>query len=103
MKTYKIISVALAMACTACSNYLDINTNPNQPTAVTPNLILPQALAATAATLNGYNTYGSQAGGYAANAGGYGGFNEVVSYAYTTNNYASGLLDNTYAKLRDYK
>src|SRR5882724_2537543 len=92
----KIILLVLAILSTACSSYLDINTNPNQPTTATPNLILPQALAATAAALTGYNTYGSQAGGYAANAGGFGGFNEVVSYAYTTNNYSSGLWSNTY-------
>src|SRR6267154_2785834 len=102
-KIFKIFRLVLAVLSTACSNYLDINTNPNLPTAVTPNLILPQAMAATAATLNGYNGYGSQAGGYAANAGGYGGFNELVSYAYTTNNYSGGLWSNTYDNLEDYE
>lgn len=86
----------------ACDSYLDVNTNTNQATTVTPNLILPQALVATALNLNGFNSYGAQIGGYAANAGGYGGFNELVSYKYTSSNY-NGLWSNTYDNLEDYQ
>lgn len=96
------IFIALAIFSVACNSYLDINTNPNAATTVTPNLVLPQALVATAAVLNRYNTYGSQIGGYAANAGGYGGFNELVSYAYTSNNY-NDLWPYTYDNLEDYQ
>ena len=64
--------------------------------------MLPQAQAATALALNAYNTYGMQVGGYAANAGGYGGFNETVSYAYTPNNYAN-LWPASYDNLEDYQ
>jgi hypothetical protein len=74
----------------------------NKPTTVSANLVLPQALAATALVLNAYNTYGMQIGGYSANAGGYGGFNETVSYAYTPNNY-SNLWPVTYDNLEDYQ
>jgi len=69
---------------------------------VKPSLVLPQALAATANVLNTYNTYGMQIGGYAANAGGYGGFNETVSYAYTPNNYA-GNWTVAFDNLEDYQ
>ncbi|HMJ69908.1 MAG TPA: SusD/RagB family nutrient-binding outer membrane lipoprotein [Cyclobacteriaceae bacterium] len=102
----KKISIAIAavmtLFMTSCDDYLDINQNVNKPTTVSANLVLPQALAATALVLNAYNTYGSQIGGYAANAGGYGGFNETVSYAYTPNNYAN-LWPVSYDNLEDYQ
>ncbi len=97
-----IICVVVGVLGTSCKDYLDINTNPNQPTKVQASLVLPQALAATALVLNQYNTYGSQLGGYASNAGGFGGFNENVSYAFTPNNYA-GLWSVTYDNLEDYQ
>jgi hypothetical protein len=96
-----LMSVVFVLGITSCDDYLDINTNPNQPTDVGADLVLPQALAATALVLNTYNSYGSQLGGYAANAGGYGGFNETVSYAYTPNNYA-GNWPVSYDNLEDY-
>jgi hypothetical protein len=95
-------SLALVLMAGACSTYLDINENPNQATSVTPDLILPQALVATAINLNGYNNYGAQIGGYMANAGGYGGFNELVTYRYTSSNYG-GLWSSTYDNLEDYQ
>src|SRR5678810_219532 len=102
MKKTLIALAAVMVIATSCDDYLDINTNPNKPTSVTPNLVLPQAIAATAIILNQYNNYGMQIGGYAANAGGYGGFNETVSYAYTPNNY-SNLWSITYDNLEDYQ
>ncbi len=104
-----LIFSMLAMIGVGCTNYLDINTNPNQAVTATPGLVLPQALVATALNLNGptngasdYNSYGAQLGGYAANAGGYGGFNELVSYRYTSANYAA-LWSDTYDNLEDYQ
>jgi hypothetical protein len=103
MKRISIITLCLVFAVfTACDDILDINENPNSATSVKPALVLPQALATTASVLNAYNTYGSQIGGYAANAGGYGGFNETVSYAYTPNNY-SGNWPIAYDNLEDYQ
>jgi hypothetical protein len=99
---YIFIFISLAILETACNDYLDVNTNPNQATSAAPELILPQALTATANTLNTFNTYGSQIGGYAANAGGYGGFNELVTYSYTSGNY-SGLWTSVYDNLEDYQ
>ncbi|HEY9046806.1 MAG TPA: SusD/RagB family nutrient-binding outer membrane lipoprotein [Ohtaekwangia sp.] len=99
---YILIFIGLAVLGTACNDYLDVNTNPNSATSAAPELILSQALTATAYTLNGFNTYGSQIGGYAANAGGYGGFNELVTYNYTSGNY-SGLWTSVYDNLEDYQ
>ena len=82
----KKLSIILFMGTvvlgTSCKKYLDINQNPNQATTETPptaQLILPQALTATAANLNGFNNYGAQIGGYMANAGGYGGFGTSIT------------------------
>jgi hypothetical protein len=103
MKRISIIMLCTIVVClTACNDLLDINNNPNQATVVKPELVLPQALAATANVLNTYNNYGMQIGGYAANAGGYGGFNETVSYAYTPNNYA-GNWTVSFDNLEDYQ
>jgi hypothetical protein len=97
-----IIACAFGVALVSCSSYLDINTNPNAATSATPELMLPAALTGTASVLENYNAYGAQTGGYAANAGGYGGFNEFVTYAYTNSTYA-GLWGNTYSNLENYQ
>jgi len=98
-----LMGLVLAMG-TSCSKFLDINTNPNAPTTTTlsPELILPQALTATASTLNGYNSYGAQLVGYSANAGGYGGFGESISYNFSNSSF-TGLWVNTYDNLEDYQ
>lgn len=101
-----IILLALAVFATACNDYLDINENPNAPTTVDAKLVLPQALTATAISLNRYNNYGAQVGGYMANAGGYGGFNEFVTYSYTSATYndpSVGLWISAYDNLQDYQ
>jgi len=92
----------MALIITSCSEYLDINSNPNKPTTVDAPLVMSQALVATGLVLNQYNTYGMQTGGYAANAGGFGGFNETVTYIYTNNNY-SNLWPASYDNLEDYQ
>ncbi|PZR20297.1 MAG: SusD/RagB family nutrient-binding outer membrane lipoprotein [Flavobacterium psychrophilum] len=103
MKKIKfLICIIIAGVLTSCNDYFDINKNTNQATAASAALILPQALTTTASVLNQFNSYGMQIGGYAANAGGYGGFNETVSYAYTPNNY-SNLWSITYDNLNDYQ
>lgn len=92
----------VTLFATSCSDYLDVNANQNKPTSVTANLILSQALVGTALVMNQYNTYGMQIGGYAANAGGFGGFNETTTYIYTNNNY-NNLWPASYDNLEDYQ
>ncbi|RYZ37670.1 MAG: SusD/RagB family nutrient-binding outer membrane lipoprotein [Sphingobacteriales bacterium] len=102
MKKVLFIFIAgVALMGTSCKKYLDINKNPNSATEVTPELVLPQAMAYTANTLNGFNNYGSQTGLYAANAGGYGGFGEFITYNYTTAN--TGIWGSSYDNLQDYQ
>lgn len=98
----KLIYIALAFCGVSCSSYLDINdVNPNRPTNVQSNLILPNALTATANVLNGHNSVGGQIGGYMANAGGYGGFNELITYQYTPSTY--DVWGGTYDNMEDYQ
>lgn len=100
-KTLMGILIGSALVGTSCKKYLDINKNPNQATSATPELILPQALAYSANVVNSYSNYGSQTGIYAANAGGYGGFGESITYNYTTT--GSFLFNTTYDNLQDFQ
>jgi hypothetical protein len=87
---------------TSCKKYLDINQDPNRATSATPELILPQALTATASNLNGFNSYGGQLVGYMANAGGYGGFGSSISYNFSSNDF-SARWTSTYDNQEDYQ
>jgi hypothetical protein len=106
MKRIKILSIILLggmlTVATSCKKYLDVNTNPNSPTDVTPDLILPAALAQTAANNVTFNSYGAWAGGYQANAGGYGGFGSVLTYNYATSD-NNGLWSSSFNNLNDYQ
>lgn len=99
--TYLIL-MGVVMLGTSCKKYLDINDNPNQATSATPQLILPQALTATAINMNGYNSYGAQLGGYMANAGGYGGFGANTTYNFSSSDY-SARWGASYDNLEDYQ
>jgi hypothetical protein len=102
MKKILVLFLAgIAIIGTSCKKYLDINKNPNNATSATANLILPQALRGTASVLNSFNTYGSETGLYSANAGGYGGFGELITYNYTST--GTGLWNLTYNNLEDYQ
>ncbi len=98
-----ILFMGLAVLGTSCKKYLDINTDPNRAgtATISPNLLLPQALTATANIVNGYNTMGAQLGGFMANAGGYGGFGVSISYQFTTANF-NGQFSGPYDNLEDY-
>jgi hypothetical protein len=101
-KINAIIFIGLMVLGASCKKYFDVNKNPNDATSATPELILPQAIVATAGNLNAFNTYGAQLGGYMANAGGYGGFGVSFTYNFTSSNWTnlwSGLYDN----LEDYQ
>lgn len=95
------IIIGSAILGTSCKKYLDVNDNPNSATSAAPDQILPQAITATASLMNGYNSYGSQTGLYASNAGGYGGFGESITYNYTST--GTGLFSATYDNLEDYQ
>lgn len=89
MKKYIKIAVlgAVILTSASCKKYLDVNTNPNDPTYSTPNIVLPQAILTSANTIVAYDSFGAWTAGYKANAGGYGGFGTQWTYEFTTNDY----------------
>lgn len=103
---FKITAAAvLTVAASSCSSFLDINDNPNQATAVTPDAQLATALATTAANYTGnnpsYNSYASWVASYWGKSGVVSGYGEELTYNYSSSFYA-GLFDNTYDNLNDY-
>src|ERR1700730_6566671 len=92
MKKTFVLSIAtiVLLFASSCKKYLDINKNPNAATSTTPEAILPQAITYTAAIVSSYNDYGAELAGFAANAGGYGGFGSNWTYDFGPNDY-SGL------------
>ena len=99
-----ITGLIYLFAGTGCKKgFLDINTNPNSPSDVGPELILPAALNSTASRLitsytgiSGWMQQWSVSGSYAVS-------NTVSFYNYneTTDSY-EGLWDNIYNNLEDY-
>ena len=104
MKRYNIswMLVLLITALSSCSDYLDVNTNPNQATSVQPLLVLPASITGTAAVSSQFNSYGAHFGGYMANAGGFSGFGNLFNYQLIPNDY-NALWVNAYDNLNDYK
>lgn len=101
-KINALIFIGLMVLVTSCKKYFDVNTNPNNATTATPELILPQAITASAGNTNAFNTYGAQLVGYMANAGGYGGFGVAFTYNFTTSNW-NNLWAGVYDNLEDYQ
>lgn len=108
--SFKIFAaIALAAAATGCKSFLDINDNPNQPTAVTPDAILAQALTVTAQTYTGgspstqdsFNSYASWVASYWGKTAVVSGYGEELTYNYSSNFY-NRLWSNTYDNLNDY-
>lgn len=95
--------MAVALLASSCEDYLDINTNPNAATKADIELVLPQAIVATASLSNSFNSMGGHFGGYIANAGGFSGFGNLLSYNIGPGDY-NGLWTATYQDpLRDLK
>lgn len=101
-KIIALIFIGWMVLVTSCKKYFDVNTNPNDATSATPELILPQAITASAGNLNAFNTYGAQLAGYMANAGGYGGFGVSFTYNFTSSNW-NNLWTGVYDNLEDYQ
>ncbi|QES90382.1 SusD/RagB family nutrient-binding outer membrane lipoprotein [Rhizosphaericola mali] len=99
-KSLLLFSTVIGLLFTSCNKYLDVNKNPNTSTSSTPQLVLPQAIVYSGAVLNTLNTYGLQIGGYAANAGGYGGFGVNWTYDFGQINY-TGIWSSSYDVLED--
>src|SRR6516162_3963566 len=52
MKKLLIAILVGSLAVVSCTKSLNINNNPNQPTSVTPNVVLSAALVGTAANVS---------------------------------------------------
>lgn len=87
--------LGIILSSTSCNEFLDINDNPNQPIVADVQLVLPQAIVASASIANQFNSYGGHFGGYIANAGGFSGFGNLLSYNLTPGDY-NGLWVNTF-------
>lgn len=83
------------LATTSCEDFLDINENPNNPTIADVELVLPQAIVASASLSNTYNSYGGHFGGMIANAGGFSGFGTLLTYGLAPGDY-NGLWTTAY-------
>jgi hypothetical protein len=81
-KILLLIIIITSLCGVSCKKYLDINNNPNSPTALGVGPVLPLTMVNTASLVSGMNDYGGQTCGYAANAGGYGGFGASWTYDY---------------------
>jgi hypothetical protein len=92
---YLLGAFLMFFAATSCEDRLNINDNPNQATQADVQLVLPQAIVASASVANAYNTYGAHFGGYMANAGGFSGFGNLLNYNLTPGDW-NGLWVQTY-------
>ena len=97
-----LLAATLTTVASSCKSFLDINTNPNSATSVTPNQLLANALVVTAANYTNYNAYSSFAAGYWAKSNAISGFNEERTYGYS-NTYQQGLWTGVYDNLQDYQ
>lgn len=98
-----ILSLGIIIALSSCSQ-LDINENPNAATeaTITPDLVLTQAIAATASNIVSYHSYGAFLVGYQLPGGGIGGYGDTYTYNITSNTNV-GLWNNVFNNLRDYQ
>lgn len=71
----------------SCDDFLNINENPNAPISADVQLVLPQAIVASASVANQFNSYGGHFGGFIANAGGFSGFGTLLTYNLTPSDY----------------
>ena len=102
-KIFKYILMgAVIVGASSCKKYLDINENPNNPTTSTPDLVLPQAIVGAGAMVNTYNINLADQGGQRANAGGFGGFGDVVTYQYVNDTFQS-LWNTAYGNAKDFE
>lgn len=101
MKKIMILFFVTTLAVSSCKKQLDVNQNPNQPTAVTPNVILSAALVGTAGNnavdflgLTRWMGYWSRSGNYVP---------DVQTETYNVaNDYTDGEWGNLYVNLNNY-
>lgn len=98
---------AVILLLTSCSdNYLDVNTDPNNPTSVSPDLVLPVALNYSAFTQErnrGQNTLGNMLMYNWSQSDGFSWYNDEFLYSVTPSFYQQ-IFDYTYGNaLKQYQ
>ena len=111
MKKYiSIIFITLTIAGSSCKKgYLDLTTNPNVPSAASPNLLLSGSLKATADIVNygptpsGGADYAQYAAwvGYLTQSTSFQVFNNLTKYILTTTDY-NGSWEDNYLNIENY-
>ncbi|HBG41949.1 MAG TPA: SusD/RagB family nutrient-binding outer membrane lipoprotein [Porphyromonadaceae bacterium] len=103
MKKYILFLLTLGLAVLQSCD-LDINENPNSPTAklVTPEYVLPGAITSTASNIVSYNSYGAFLVGYQLPGHGISGYGSTYTYNFTSTD-NTALWNNVFANLRDYE
>ncbi len=102
MKKYISLSIVLAgFVIGGCADYLDINKNPNQAVSATPELVLSNALNATAGRLV-HHEIGAFWAGQWSPSGSVSGFNPEKTYDITTT-FRTGIWTGPYDNLSDYE
>ncbi|RYF26815.1 MAG: SusD/RagB family nutrient-binding outer membrane lipoprotein [Flavobacteriales bacterium] len=101
-KIFNLILLGMIVIGTSsCKKYLDINTNPNTSTVGPVDLVLPQAITATAALSNTYSNSLGNIAGATANIFGVGGYGAYLNYNYVTADF-NGLWTTGYDVANDY-
>lgn len=100
---YYLSALLVVFAASSCEDQLDINENPNAATEADVQLVLPQAIVATAAISNQFNSYGAHFGGYMANAGGFSGFGNLLNYNLTPGDWNALWVNSYQDALQDLK
>lgn len=93
----------MLFAASSCEDQLDINDNPNSPIAADVELVLPQAITASASVSSQFNSYGGHFGGFIANAGGFSGFGNLLNYNLTPGDYNNLWTTTYHDPLQDLK
>src|SRR5688500_536289 len=100
-----LTAILFVTATTSCDDYLDVNTDPNNPTTVTPDLVLPAGQTYTAFYIHGdrrTNHLGNMFMYNWSESNGFSWYNDEFQYLVTTTFYAT-LFDQAYTRaLKQY-
>jgi len=103
---FAILLMVLGLAASCSEDYLDVNTDPNNPTAVTPDLILPVAQLYTARVVQGdrrLNHLGNMMMYNWSQSDGYAWYPDEFKYLVTSSFY-QGIFNDTYSTaLKQYE
>ncbi|MEO7989189.1 MAG: SusD/RagB family nutrient-binding outer membrane lipoprotein [Chryseolinea sp.] len=100
-KSILYILAGMAMVAISCNDFLDVNTNPNQPTSATPETVLANALNVTAGRLV-HHEIGAFWVGQWSPSGSVSGFVPEKTYDIQTT-FRTGIWTSPYNNLTDYQ